>query len=443
MIMASRGMFSILELLFMVLAVGKVAVATSRNSKSNCAFAAIYSFGDSFADTGGMSAAFGPVPPPHGETFFGKPSGRLCDGRLIIDFMAVGKVAVATSRNSKSNCAFAAIYSFGDSFADTGGMSAAFGPVPPPHGETFFGKPSGRLCDGRLIIDFMAEYLGLPYLSAYLDSIGTTFAKGANFASAGSSIRPGPRSPFFLALQVSQFIQFKARTAELYNNSKNRGSLPNPKDFSKALYTFDIGHNDLAFGFLNTTEDQVHLAFPDILAQFSQAVQRLYIEGARAFLVHNVGPIGCDPFGVAMYPPKNTTLDKNRCAVAQNEAVQEFNRQLKDTVVQLRKQLPLAAITYIDVYKVKFSLIDDARNQGFEDPWSFCCGILEPKLVLFCGTKSEDNNTTRVATSCTDPSKIISWDGVHFSEAANKWVVKKLFDGSSSDPPVPINQACP
>ncbi|KAF2308535.1 hypothetical protein GH714_010402 [Hevea brasiliensis] len=338
---------------------------------------------------------------------------------LLVMGLGISKFAMARGLNSK--CAFPAIYSFGDSTADTGGMSAAFGPVPPPHGQTFFKKPSGRLSDGRLIIDFMAEYLGLPYVSAYLDSIGTKFAHGANFASAGSSIRLGPRSPFFLALQVSQFIQFKARTTQLYKNSSNNGSLPNPKDFRKALYTFDIGQNDIIFGFMNTTENQVPVTFPDILSQFSQAVLRLYGEGARAFLVHNVGPIGCLPFGAAMFPPKNATLDKNRCAVAQNDAVHEFNRQLKDTVVQLKKQLPQAAITYVDVYKVKFSLIDDARNQGFEDPWNFCCGILEPKLVLFCGTKSEDKNNSRTATACPDPQKHISWDGVHFSEAANQW----------------------
>ncbi|XP_057993075.1 GDSL esterase/lipase At5g14450-like [Hevea brasiliensis] len=275
--------------------------------------------------------------------------------------LEIGKFAVA-ARGLSSKCAFPAIYSFGDSTADTGGMSAAFGPVPLPHGQTFFKKPSGRLSDGRLIIDFMAECLGLPYVGAYLDSVGTKFAHGSNFASAGSSIRQGPRSPFFLALQVSQFMQFKARTTELYKNSSNRGDLPNPMEFSKASYTFDIGQNDIIFGFLNTTEDQVPVTFPDILTQFSQAVLRLYGEGARAFLVHNVGPIGCLPFGAAMFPPKNTTRDKNQRAVAQNEAVKEFNRQLKDTVVQLRKQLPQATITYVDVYKVKFSLIDDARN---------------------------------------------------------------------------------
>ncbi|ERM99738.1 hypothetical protein AMTR_s00099p00110810 [Amborella trichopoda] len=47
-----------------------------------------------------------------------------------------------------------------------------------------------RYSDGRLVIDFVAKSLGLPYLSAYLDSVGTNFSHGANFATAGSTIRP-------------------------------------------------------------------------------------------------------------------------------------------------------------------------------------------------------------------------------------------------------------
>ena len=64
---------------------------------------------------------------------------------------------------------------------------------------------------------FAAEKLKVPYLSAYLDSVGTSFRYGANFATGGSSIRPGGYSPFHLAVQVSQFIQFKSRTTYLYN----------------------------------------------------------------------------------------------------------------------------------------------------------------------------------------------------------------------------------
>ena len=56
---------------------------------SPCDFPAIYNFGDSNSDTGGISAAFYPAGQPSGETFFHQPVGRASDGRLIIDFIGI------------------------------------------------------------------------------------------------------------------------------------------------------------------------------------------------------------------------------------------------------------------------------------------------------------------------------------------------------------------
>lgn len=70
---------------------------------------------------------------------------------------------------------------------------------------------------------FAAEKLGLPYLSAYLDSVGTNFRHGANFATGGSTIQRVNTqmfdmgfSPISLDIQLLQFEQFKARAVELY-----------------------------------------------------------------------------------------------------------------------------------------------------------------------------------------------------------------------------------
>ncbi|XP_059631820.1 GDSL esterase/lipase At3g26430-like isoform X1 [Cornus florida] len=58
----------------------------------SCDFPAIFYFGDSNSDTGGLAAAFGGLAAAFdGETFFRMPAGRLSDGRLIIDFIGNGK----------------------------------------------------------------------------------------------------------------------------------------------------------------------------------------------------------------------------------------------------------------------------------------------------------------------------------------------------------------
>ena len=55
------------------------------------------------------------------------------------------------------SCRFPAIYNFGDSNSDTGGISAAFLPISAPYGENFFHKPAGRDSDGRVLIDFIGK----------------------------------------------------------------------------------------------------------------------------------------------------------------------------------------------------------------------------------------------------------------------------------------------
>lgn len=61
--------------------------------------------------------------------------------------------------DQSSSCQFPAIFNFGDSNSDTGSVSAVFGPFRLPYGMTYFHKPSGRLSDGRLIIDFIGKFI--------------------------------------------------------------------------------------------------------------------------------------------------------------------------------------------------------------------------------------------------------------------------------------------
>ncbi|KAH7845043.1 hypothetical protein Vadar_034556 [Vaccinium darrowii] len=245
-----------------------------------------------------------------------------------------------------ASCNFPAVYNFGDSNSDTGaGLSATIRPTQPP---------KGRICDGRLVIDFIG---------------------------------------------------------------KNTSGLPRPEDFSKALYTLDIGQNDCyqaLFGYPTPV-------IPDLINNFTAALQSLYDEGGRAFWIHNVGPNGCLPFiRRKILGQKQETLDKNGCVNSLNEIVMEYNKQLKDRVIKLRADLPDASITYVDVYTVKYNLISNAKSLGFTGPFTQCI-----------------YNTT-----CENPSMHISWDGVHYTEAANHIVAKDILNGSLSDPPVSITHAC-
>lgn len=125
-----------------------------------------------------------------------------------------------------------------------------------------------------------AEALGLPFISPYLQSIGSDYRHGANYATLASTVLlPNTSlfvtgiSPFSLAIQLNQMKEFKIKVDELHGSSDKTGKpwwlqlfcfilflnttpqmleccfigstkLPSPAIFGKSLYTFYIGQND-------------------------------------------------------------------------------------------------------------------------------------------------------------------------------------------------------
>jgi len=77
---------------------------------------------------------------------------------------------------------------------------------------------------------------------------------------------------------------------------------------------------------------------------------------------------------------------------------------------------------------------------GFVSPLEFCCGSYYGYHIN-CG-KTAIINGTVYGNPCKNPSQHVSWDGIHYSQAANQWVAKRILYGSLSDPPVQIGQAC-
>ena len=83
---------------------------------------------------------------------------------------------------------------------------------------------------------------------------------------------------------------------------------------------------------------------------------------------------------------------------------------------------------------------------GFKEPLRACCGHggkYNYNLHIGCGAKVKiDGKEILIGKPCKDPSVVVNWDGVHLTQAANKWVFDQIVDGSLSDPPIPLNMAC-
>ncbi|XP_038877762.1 GDSL esterase/lipase At1g54790-like [Benincasa hispida] len=340
-----------------------------------------------------------------------------------------------------------AVFNFGDSNSDTGCLvGAAIETINPPYGRRFFGHPSGRYCDGRLIVDFLLDAMDMPYLNPYLDSLGApNFRKGCNYAAAGSTVLPATAtsvSPFSFGVQVNQFLHFKARVLELREGKGGKKLdkyLPAEDYFQKGLYMFDIGQNDLAGAFYSKTLDQILASIPTILAEFESGVQKLYDQGARNFWIHNTGPLGCLAQNVAKFGTDPSKIDEFGCVSSHNQAAKLFNLQLHALCKKLQGQYTDGNITYIDIYSIKSNLIANYSRLGFEQPIMACCGYGGPPLNydsrIVCGQTKTLNGTLVTAKGCDDSSEYINWDGIHYTEAANQYVSSQILTGKYSDPP--------
>ncbi|XP_052150457.1 GDSL esterase/lipase LIP-4-like [Oryza glaberrima] len=331
------------------------------------------------------------------------------------------------------------VFAFGDSNTDTGGIAAGMGYYfPLPEGRAFFRRATGRLCDGRLVIDHLCESLNMSYLSPYLEPLGTDFTNGANFAISGAATAPR-NAAFSLHIQVQQFIHFKQRSLELASRGE---AVPVDADgFRNALYLIDIGQNDLSAAFSAGClpyDDVVRQRFPAILSEIKDAIQSLYYNGAKNLWIHGTGPLGCLPQKLAVPRADDGDLDPSGCLKTLNAGAYEFNSQLSSICDQLSSQLRGATIVFTDILAIKYDLIANHSSYGFEEPLMACCGHGGPPY-------NYDFNVSCLGAGyrvCEDGSKFVSWDGVHYTDAANAVVAGKILSADYSRPKLPFSYFC-
>ncbi|CAM6105959.1 unnamed protein product [Calypogeia fissa] len=383
--------------------------------------------------------------------------------RLVMVSLLLVAFAVVMPSRVDASC-FPALFNFGDSQSDTGGIQATFPSYTPaeyfPYGETFFESPQNRYCDGRLLIDFLAEGLGLPFLDPYLQSVTSDFKHGANFATAGATVRPVTYlSPFFLPIQVGQFLSFRKGVLDMWNKKKwtwarsstdvksaggfraeRLNRLPPPEAFEKALYTINIGGNDYTFGYTKgKTTDEVKEYLPEVVDGIANAIHRIHNEAnGRYFMVWDMEPQGCLPYMKTLIWHEDKDRNEMDCLPKYNEAAIFMNDLLNSTLARLREQYTDSTIIFLSTYQMKMDIFRDPHKAGFKTIDKACCGIPNRwhyDLRVACGQTNTIDNVTLAYEACSDPSEYVVWDGVHTTEAANRYQAKKILSGKYLYPP--------
>ncbi|KAK4780972.1 hypothetical protein SAY87_017078 [Trapa incisa] len=205
------------------------------------------------------------------------------------------------------------LFVFGDSLFDGGnGMihnDANYSIGHYPYGYTYFSSASGRVCDGRIVPDFIGEYANLPLIPASLQH-GTSFYFGANFACAGSVVLDSDNTNKTVITLNGQLAMFKQMVQE-FNQTLGPDGLR--EMLGKAVYLFSIGGVDYinyyAAKFNGNgsfpTEAEKREFVHELVGNTTNAIIDVYEQGGRKFTFQNVGPIDCLPRVVVDYPKFN------------------------------------------------------------------------------------------------------------------------------------------
>uniref|UniRef100_A0ACD5VJ71 Uncharacterized protein n=1 Tax=Avena sativa TaxID=4498 RepID=A0ACD5VJ71_AVESA len=347
---------------------------------------------------------------------------------------------------------YTGVFSFGDSLADTGN----YGLVYPndtsapalPYGETFFNRSTGRFSNGRLIVDFIAEALELPFVRPYWSGQSAEdFARGANFAVGGATAL----SPDFLiengapltnpdTVHLDMEMDWFRDLLKLLRTNDSDGCT---NMVSKSLFLVgEIGGNDYNGPLLSGVPfEKIRTFTPSVVAKISSTITELIMLGAKTLVVPGNLPIGCVPSYLMIFnsDKEEDYEPETGCIRWMNEFSQYHNKLLVDELEKLRNLHPGVAIIYADYYGAAMEVFLSPEQFGIEHPLVACCGGGGSYGVSMTGGCGYGEYKV-----CDDPEKYGSWDGFHPSEAAYKVIADGLLRGPYTQPPIATTtNSCP
>ncbi|XP_078174257.1 GDSL esterase/lipase At1g28600-like isoform X2 [Carex rostrata] len=342
---------------------------------------------------------------------------------------------------------FNSIFSFGDSYTDTGNLNVlakklAF-PVYTdklPYGETFFHHPSNRCSDGRLIVDFLAEEFGLPFLQPYLSQNGS-FRQGANFAVAGATaLEPS----FFkqhnittLAMPLNTSLDFQLQWFQNLKPSLCQTTKGCRDYFGRSLFIVgEIGGNDYINMYVSRLSmTQLKSYASTIVQTIARTIKKLLDQGARTVVVPGNIPMGCIPLLLTIFKSQeqNSSYDHNTGCIKRFNVLSRYhNSLLIEAIQEFRVKYPHAKIIYANYYKPYLNLVRFPERYGFTSkPLVVCCGKggeYNCNLTELCGMPH--------VSTCQNPSTRVNWDGIHLTEAAYRYISASWLKGPYADPPI-------
>ncbi|KAI4999411.1 hypothetical protein ZWY2020_004000 [Hordeum vulgare] len=259
---------------------------------------------------------------------------------------------------------------------------------------TFFHHPTGRVCDGRVLLDFYAQALGLPLVQPSLPeqrSGQCTF--GANFAVFAATALPPqyfkrwnmdiPGSAN-LGMQMGWFKEVAkriapgpAKTALLIGLMICQGAR---RLLGESLIILgEIGGNDYNFLFFgrNHTRERAYQFIPDVVNRIISVAQVPYIQTNKSsiyrsriwfhlssYTMQELVDLGARTIMIPGNFPTRVHYDKFGCLRWYNDFSMRHNMALSNAVNRLRAQHPRVKLIYADYFGAVMEIFKNPHRFG-------------------------------------------------------------------------------
>ena len=81
-------------------------------------------------------------------------------------------------------------------------------------------------------------------------------------------------------------------------------------------------------------------------------------------MVFNLAPVGCYPGFLVELPHDASDIDEYGCMISYNNAVNDYNKLLKETLRQTRENLLGASLIYVDTHTALLELFRHPTSHG-------------------------------------------------------------------------------
>jgi phospholipase/lecithinase/hemolysin len=286
---------------------------------------------------------------------------------------------------------FSGIVVFGTSLSDPGNAFVLAGDAATPPDFMLnpllvpsapYARGGHHFSDGATWVEQYARSVGLG--DSVRPALATTDPAVTNHA-VGAARAYNDGVNFNLSRQVDAFLQ-------------RAGGVASPR----ALYVIEMGGNDIRDAFqLYATGGDGAPVLGQALASIAANIKRLYVAGAREFLVWAAPNVGLTP-ALRMLGPAAQGLAGN--------VSQGFNEGLTGVLAGLSAALPGVSFARLDAFELLTAIVANAQAFGLTTVTTAC---VTPNVAPF---------------TCHEANQFLFWDGIHPTRAGHAILAQEAAD---------------